>query len=230
MDKSICIIPARGGSKRIPRKNIKDFCGKPIIAYSIQAALESELFDEVMVSTDDDEIAKIASRFGANVPFMRSEITSDDHAITYDVIKEVLVQYEKLNTHFNTVCCLYPTAPFVSSKLLKDAKVLLEDSEAVYTVVPYSYPIQRSLTQANDGTLQMTFPENLTKRSQDLITTFHDAGQFYFYNPKIYLEKRGVFNMKGRPIILCETQVQDIDTMTDWKIAQIKYQIMTNKT
>ncbi len=227
LTKRICIIPARGGSKRIPRKNIKDFCGKPIIAYSIEKALASNLFDEVMVSTDDDEIADIAQQYGAKVPFVRSVKNSDDYATTYEVIKEVLNQYEKRGQKFRTVCCIYATAPFISDKNLVDAYRLLQkkNTEAVYTVVPYSYPIQRSLYLDNSGSLRMNFIENLSARSQDLKTIYHDAGQFYIYNAQKYLEKRGVFNMSSKPIILNETEVQDIDNQSDWDIAEMKYRL-----
>ena len=144
--KNLCIIPARGGSKRIPRKNIKSFMGKPIIAYSIEAALKSELFDEVMVSTDDEEFAEVARQFGASVPFLRSEATSNDFAGTEDVMKEVLDEYKKLGRFFDNFCCLYSTAPFVTSERLKEAYNMLSDTvDAAFTVVEYSYPIQRSL-------------------------------------------------------------------------------------
>ena len=224
---AICIIPARGGSKRIPRKNIKEFLGKPIIAYSIEAAFKSKLFDEVMVSTDDPEIAKIAKAYGANVPFMRSKQNSDDFATTYVVIEEVLKEYRKHGSEFEICCCLYSTAPFVTDKKLKKAFDIIQNNEveAVYTVLPYSYPIQRSLSEDENGFLRMNWKENQTKRSQDLMQNFHDAGQFYFYNSNAFLEKKGVFNMDSKYVLLSELEAQDIDTEIDWKLAELKYKL-----
>lgn len=180
--KNICIIPARGGSKRIPRKNVKDFLGKPIIAYSIEAALQSKLFDEVMVSTDDEEIAGVARKYGASVPFMRSAATADDHATTADVLNEVILKYADRGRSFDACCCLYATAPFVTPQRLQEAHAKLDASDCIgtFTVVPYSYPVQRSIRIDSDGSSYMSCPEYKSARSQDLETIYHDAGQFYF--------------------------------------------------
>ena len=225
--KSIAIIPARGGSKRIPRKNIKQFCGHPIIKYSIDAALEAECFDEVMVSTDDSEIAEVAESHGAKVPFMRSEVNSNDYAMTADVIKEVILEYETLGKRYEYLCCIYPTAPFVSSERLKEGMELLiqEGADSVLPVTRYSYPIQRSLKIEN-GRAIMIWPENYLKRSQDLMQAYHDCGQFYCMKTHSLLEQMKLFAGHTVPIILPESEVQDIDNEEDWKIAEIKYKII----
>lgn len=222
---SIAIIPARGGSKRIPRKNIKSFLGKPIIAYSIEAALDSGLFDEVMVSTDDDEIAEIAQQYRAKVPFMRSKQNANDYAGTADVLFEVLEQYKKMNFAFDKACCIYPTAPFLSIKKLKEAEALLEEQnyDCVFPIVHFSYPIQRALKKENSGKITMFQPENIEKRSQDLESAYHDAGQFYFFRVKALFEKKQLWTDNTGAIILSEAEVQDIDSETDWKIAELKF-------
>ena len=228
--KSLAIIPARGGSKRIPRKNIKEFCGKPIIAYSIQAAIDSGVFDEVMVSTDDLEIAEVARLSGASVPFMRSAEMSTDMAMTAPVLIEVLGEYGKLGTEFDHVCCIYPTAPFISVEKLKDAYNLLLKTKAdsVNPVVRFGYPIQRALKIENNK-LEMIWPENLNKRSQDLMPAFHDCGQFYFFNVKSFLKQKTLFMTETLPIEIKESEVQDIDNEEDWKIAEMKYLILNGK-
>ena len=166
--KNLCIIPARGGSKRIPRKNIKPFMGKPIIAYSIEAALKSGIFDEVMVSTDDVEFAEVAKKYGASVPFLRSEATSNDYATTVDVLLEVVDRYKQQGKEFDVVCCLYSTAPFVTAERLKEANGKLSDKvDGCFTVVEYSYPIQRSLRVNEQGLIEMRYPEHLKSRTQD---------------------------------------------------------------
>ena len=220
---NIAIITARGGSKRIPKKNIKDFCGKPIIAYSIEAAVSSGLFDEVMVSTDSKEIADIARNYGAKVPFMRSEKTSDDYATTRDVLIEVFSEYAKVGRYFDVAVCIYPTAPFVTEKKLIEAVSMLDDDVTqVIPVVKYSFPPQRAYV-IRDEVLEYQFPENARKRSQDLEPVYHDCGQFYVMRPKDIIEgKKG----KERPIIMPESEVQDIDNEEDWKIAEIKYKLM----
>src|SRR3989344_7763181 len=200
--KNVAIITARGGSKRIPRKNIKLFLGQPIIKYSIEAALKSNCFNEVMVSTDDVEIAESARKLGAVVPFLRSQLNSNDHASTADVIDEVLRAYSELGKEFDNFCCLYPTAPFVTAKKLSEAMNVLsgKDVDAVFPVVRFSYPIQRGL-KIEDGLIKMIWPENLNKRSQDLDSAYHDAGQFYFMKVKSFLEERKVFAEKSFPLI-----------------------------
>jgi N-acylneuraminate cytidylyltransferase len=224
---SICIIPARGGSKRIPGKNIRSFLGKPIIAYSIEAALKSELFDVVMVSTDDQEIADIAVKYGASVPFLRSSDNSGDMATTYQVVEEVIGCYASEGRVFDYTCTLYATAPFVTADKLKMAysRMSSTNSEAIYTVQEFSYPIQRSVSFQEDG-LKLNWPENFNKRSQDLTKNFHDCGQFYLYETDVYLEKVGVFNMNSDAIIISEMESQDIDSETDWQLAELKYQLM----
>ena len=222
--KNLAIITARGGSKRIPRKNIKEFMGKPMLAYAIQAALESRLFDEVMVSTDDNEIAEIAEKYGAKVPFMRSKKTANDFATTADVLDEVVSEYKKRGIVYDNICCIYPCVPFLSGEILQNAyKKFIESGEDRLTpVVRFSYPIQRALRINSRGLLEFREPEHTQTRSQDLEPMFHDAGMFYFY-------KSGELNSsKITPYELDETIVQDIDNESDWKMAEMKYRIMKN--
>ena len=225
MEQRIAIITARGGSKRIPRKNIRSFCGKPIIAYSIIAAKKSGLFDEVMVSTDDEEIARIAGEYGASVPFMRSAETSDDFATTRDVIREVIGKYKELGREFEYVACIYPTAPFVTSQVLQEAVKVLDESGAtcLEPVVAYSFPIQRSYA-IEDNRIQKNCPGLYGKRSQDLQKMYHDAGQFYIGKTEFVIEN-GFASSDTVPFILSETDVQDIDTITDWKLAELKFKM-----
>ncbi len=229
-EKAIAIITARGGSKRIPGKNIKEFCGKPILAYSILAALESELFDEVMVSTDSQEIAKVAGQFGANVPFMRSKETSDDFSTTADVLTEVLDAYEKRGRSFSYMACLYPTAPFVTAEKLAQGLRILKQKDAamVMPVVPFSYPPQRGYIM-KDGRLEMKWRENLNKRSQDLEKLYHDCGQFYVYQVDKYRAVRGQISEGIVPIVMDEMEVQDIDNEEDWRLAELKYKFMKER-
>lgn len=223
MSHNLAMITARGGSKRIPCKNIKEFCGKPILAYSIEAARSSGAFDEVMVSTDDPEIAGIAVKYGASVPFFRSEATANDYASTDDVIMEVLKTYEERGEHFDNFCCIYPTAPFVTGERLKQAMDLLADSDSVMPVVPFSYPPQRGLLISEEGFLKRQFPEYALARSQDLQKIYHDCGQFYACRTDVFLKERTT-DVKGQvPLVLTEMEVQDIDTLEDWEIAEIKY-------
>lgn len=225
----IAIIPARGGSKRIPRKNIREFNGKPIIAYSIEAAINSGLFDEVMVSTDDREIARIAEQFGANVPFRRSEKNSDDFATTADVLFEVLDMYSKKGKNFDYACCIYPTAPFVTEAKLKDAfeKLIDEKLDTVFPVIQYGYPIQRSL-RISEGKTVMTWPENLKIRSQDLEARYYDSGQFYFFAVKGFIRTRKIWTDNTGSIVISEMEAQDIDSEVDWRLAEVKFQLMNN--
>ncbi len=229
--KKLAIITARGGSKRIPRKNIRNFLGKPIIAYSIESAIKSGVFDEIMVSTDDDEIAEIAEKFGAKVPFKRSEATSNDTATTTDVIIEVLNEYKKRGFNFDYACCIYPTAPFITPETIKTGfnKMLETQTEAAFPVVKYSYPVQRALEVDKDGKLSMIYPEHSRSRSQDLTPRYHDAGQFYWFKTSAITPNMELLKMKASPIIIPETQVQDIDTEEDWVIAEMKYKFMGNK-
>ena len=228
--KRLAIITARGGSKRIPRKNIKDFCGKPIIAYSIEAALDSGVFDEVMVSTDDEEIAEIAMQYGAKVPFYRSEATSNDFATTNDVLQEVLAEYEKRGQEFDAFCCMYPTAPFISAERIRTAMNMLEasDVEKVFPVVAFSFPPQRAVV-IREGKLEPSHPEFMYARSQDLEKQYHDAGQFYCFKTQAYKQNKGFWSGNILPLELSELEVQDIDTLTDWEIAEMKWQILHHK-
>ena len=230
MDKNLCIIPARGGSKRIPRKNIKNFLGKPIIAYSIEAAIKSNLFEKVMVSTDDEEIAAIAREYGAEVPFLRSKENSDDFATTVDVLVEVIENYERDEQKFDNLCCVYPTAPFVTSKRLKDSYKEFKngDHDSLFPVVPFSYPIQRSLKIVKNR-IEFFFPEFDKCRSQDFETSYHDAGQYYFTNIKTLLKSRSLISKNSGGIILSELEAQDIDNEVDWKLAEIKFSLLNGK-
>jgi len=229
MSRNLAIITARGGSKRIPRKNIKEFCGKPILHYSIQAALDAGIFDEVMVSTDDEEIAEIAKAAGAKVPFFRSEQTANDFASTDDVIMEVLSEYQKRGEVFDAFCCIYPTAPFLNGQRLKEAMALLDTADSVMPIVPFSYPPQRGLIINEKGLVARQFPEYATARSQDLPKVYHDCGQFYACRTKPFLEA-GTTDVENLvPLILSEMEVQDIDTLEDWEIAEIKYRRLFNE-
>ena len=227
--KSICIIPARGGSKRIPRKNIKEFCGKPIIAYSIQAALGTGIFDEVMVSTDNEEIVEIAKSFGASVPFLRSDDTSNDYATTEDVLKEVLKKYKEMGHRFDYCCCLYATAPFVTSNILTSAFSSVNGSEynSVVPIVRYSHPVQRAFV-VKDNFLEYKNPEYMTARTQDLQVMYHDSGQFYIFNVPIFLETGVVITDRTYGIEIRESQVRDIDSFEDWKIAEVLYKCINS--
>lgn len=228
--KKIAMITARGGSKRIPRKNIKEFCGKPIIAYSIEAALASGVFDTVMVSTDDEEIAEVAKQYGAEVPFYRSEKTSNDFATTADVILEVLEEYEKRGERFDIACCIYPTAPFLTSERLAEAVNKLEysDADTLLPVVTFSYPVQRALI-VRDERLVFEYPQYMDSRSQDLEKHYHDVGQFYVLRTEAFKENKKLMLGSIIPYEMSEMEVQDIDNQTDWEIAEMKYRILKEK-
>jgi N-acylneuraminate cytidylyltransferase len=228
MDK-ICIIPARGGSKRIPRKNIKEFCGKPIITYSIKVAIDSKLFDEVMVSTDDKEISDIAIEFGANVPFLRSNKNSDDYSGLEDVVLEVLNFYQSQGIEFKSFCCLLPTAPFITINRIRECLYKLETGfSSVFPVLRYSYPIQRSLKN-KEGKVEMAYPQFINSRSQDLEPRFHDSGQFYWMKVNDFYQKKELFSDNTGYIELSEMEVQDIDTPEDWEIAEFKFNYHAKK-
>lgn len=229
-NQTIAVITARGGSKRIPKKNIKNFCGKPIIAYSIEAALKSNLFDEIMVSTDSEEIAEVARQYGAKVPFMRSEKTSGDYATTAEVLMEVLMEYEKKGVIFKYMACIYPTAPFVTAeKLIKGMELLKsEKAKMVMPVVPFSYPPQRGYV-IQEHRLNMRDKNNFSKRSQELEKIYHDCGQFYFFEVNEFKRYQGQIMDEIVPIIVNELEVQDIDNETDWKMAELKYQLNISK-
>jgi N-acylneuraminate cytidylyltransferase len=227
----LAIITARGGSKRIPRKNVRIFNGQPIIKYSIDAALASGLFSEVMVSTDDAEIAELAARVGARVPFMRSAATANDVATTAEVLLEVLAEYEKRGAHFEHFCCLYPTAPFVTASKLQQAWSLLRQNRAdvVIPVCPFSFPIWRSF-KIDEGRLEFNWPENALKRSQDLPAAYHDSGQFYFARTAAFLQERRLVMRRAAPLILPATEVQDIDNEEDWELAELKHRFMVERS
>ena len=228
-NKCLAIITARGGSKRIPRKNIKLFNDYPIIKYSIDAAIKSKCFDEVMVSTDDKEIAEISKKLGAKVPFFRSKKTSDDYATLADVIEEVILKYKKQGKEFKYFCCLLPTAPFITSKRIIEGFQLIKNTgaESIVPITRFSYPIQRAL-KIEDGQLKMFWPENYNVRSQDLTPAYHDCGQFYWMKTESILEQKQLYTKHTVPLEIPEIEVQDIDNEEDWKMAEMKYKMISN--
>lgn len=225
--KNLCIIPARGGSKRIPRKNVKSFMGKPILAYSIENALATGLFDEIMVSTDDPEIMKVAKAYGAKVPFVRTEKTANDYASLADVIHEVVDMYVERGQTFDNMCCILATCPLVKASYISEAyqKLINSDFISVYPVVQFSYPILRSLKMDEHGEVSMNWPEYAKTRSQDLAPAYHDSGTFYWHKVESWM--RG--DRKGGGIVIAEDLVQDIDTEEDWRMAELKYQLINVK-
>ena len=230
--KNIAIIPARSGSKRIPHKNIKSFLGKPIIAYSIEVALQSGLFDEVMVSTDDEKIADIARKYGAKVPFLRSLKTSDDYAVLSDVVLEVINNYDnKLNMHFDNICCILATAPFIEVSDLEMAIQKLQSTnvEAAFPVVEYDFPIQRAL-KVNHHKVEMFWPEFKNIRSQDLEPAFHDAGLFYWVKNSVFINQKTLWPKNTIGIKISRFKAQDIDTPEDWLLAELKYKLLKSET
>ena len=218
----LAIIPARGGSKRIPRKNIKNFLGKPIIAYSIKAALDSGVFDEVMVSTEDEEIAEIARQYGAKVPFMRSAFAASDTAVDKDVLFEVLGEYQKRGQNFDYLVEIYPCAPFVTPQKLRDMVKMLQenDIDSVLPVCRYSCAPQQGMVM-RDGKLEYMYPQYMYTRTQDLEPVYYDCGQYYGFRVKSYLEHPD--SLSRMPIILPEEDFQDVDTEEDWRKAEVKY-------
>jgi pseudaminic acid cytidylyltransferase len=228
---SLAIIPARGGSKRIERKNIKEFYGKPILAFAIQNAIQSELFSEVMVSTDDDEIASVAVNHQALVPFKRSPSNADDYATLTDVILEVILKYKEQGKEFDTICCILPTAALISQARLAEGhqKLVNEQLSSVIPVIKFAYPIQRALKN-NNGLLTMREPEYMVARSQDLEAFFHDSGQFYWIRTESLLKEKTVFTKNTGFIELQETEAQDVDTLMDWEMLKVKYEYLKNLT
>jgi pseudaminic acid cytidylyltransferase len=226
---NVAIITARGGSKRIPRKNLRMFAGKPIISYAISAALNSKLFKEVMVSTEDAEIADIARYYGASVPFMRSREKSDDYATTADVLEEVLAEYQKKNISFETGCCIYPTAAFVTpEKLQMTYQFLVQNNfDTVVPVVPFGNSILRSLKIQN-GKLAMNFPEFQNRRSQDLPPAYYDSGQFYWFKIDAFKRSRNLYSDNTGAFEINEMECHDIDTEQDWHLAELKFKLMNN--
>jgi pseudaminic acid cytidylyltransferase len=227
----IAIIPARGGSKRIPRKNIKNFHGKPLIAYSIEAALNSKIFDRVIVSTDDSEIAKVAMKYGAEVPFLRPEDISSDYATTMDVIEHALSWFTENDQSVTYACCIYATAPFISSDaLIRGFSALVEGNfNYAFSATSFPFPIQRALKLNQDGSTEMLMPEHLNTRSQDLKEAYHDAGQFYWGKAIAFLNKDPMFSSASYAVLLPRNTVQDIDTLEDWANAESMYAVLKAK-
>jgi len=224
----LAVIPARGGSKRIPRKNIRDFAGRPILAWPVAAARDSGLFDTVMVSTDDDAIADAARAAGAEVPFLRSPATADDHSTLLDVLAEVVAAYQARAQTFDTVCCLLATAALVTPEGLERGYDLFRsgDFDSVFPVVRFGSPIQRALRRDAAGHTAMLAPEHYASRSQDLEPAYHDAGQFYWMSAAACLAKTPTFSGRAGSFEVDETEVQDIDTPTDWRLAELKFQML----
>ena len=227
----IAVIPARGGSKRIPRKNIKEFFGKPMIAWSIEAAISSNLFDQIVVSTDDQEIAKIAESLGANVPFIRPEKISDDFATTTDVIAHAVQWMIEENYPVEAVCCIYATAPFIRVSDLQESYKIFNtgDWEYVFTATDFAAPIFRSFKKNQENGLEMFYPEFFDTRSQDLPEALHDAGQFYWGKPSAWLDGKRIFDQHSTALIIPRFRVQDIDTDADWIRAELMAKSMLKK-
>ena len=224
----LCIIPARGGSKRIPRKNIKEFCGQAMIGYSIEAAITAQCFDKVVVSTDDLEIAEVAISFGAEVPFIRPYELANDHVATIPVVKHAIEWLDDQGQSPTDVCCLYATAPFIQSQTISKALQQLQESKADYcfSVTSFAFPIQRSIRITQDDKVDMFYPENFYVRSQDLEEAYHDAGQFYWGKAQAFKDELPIFSKKASPYILPRYLVQDIDTMEDWIRAETMYRVL----
>lgn len=224
----LCVIPARGGSKRIPRKNVKGFNGKPMITYSIEAALESGCFDKVIVSTDDLEIAEVAKQYGAEVPFMRPEELSNDYAGTLPVIKHAIEWFDGQETRPSQVCCLYATAPFVTATHIQNAYKQFQDTQAEYcfTATSFPFPIQRAIKLLEQNRVEMFYPENFNTRSQDLEEAFHDAGQFYWGTAEAFTLEKPIFSEYASAYLLPRHLVQDIDTPEDLVRAELMHQVL----
>lgn len=224
----VAVIPARGGSKRIPRKNIRNFCGKPMLAWSIDAALKSGCVDRVVVSTDDPEIASVAQEHGADVPFMRPANLADDYAGTTVVVQHAVQWLISQGVDVSEACCLYATAPFVTAEDLRRGFDLLVQSGASYafSVTTYSFPIQRALKLTEAGRIAMFHPEHADTRSQDLEEAYHDAGQFYWGTRQAWLDAAAIYANHSVPVMLPRYRVQDIDTQEDWERAVWMFEAM----
>lgn len=222
----LCVIPARGGSKRIPGKNIREFAGRPIIAYSIEAAINSGLFDHVIVSTDDRDIARVAESLGAEIPFIRPAELSDDFTGTAEVIKHAIQWYTGQQKDIDYVCCIYATAPFIQIEYLQKGLQQLIDNKKSYafSVTSFAFPIQRALRLGEAGTIEAMWPENIFKRSQDLEEAYHDAGQFYWGTADAFLNDEVIFSSASSAVVLPRHLVQDIDTLEDWHRAELMFQ------
>jgi len=225
---NICVIPARGGSKRIPRKNIKEFNGKPIIAYSIEAALNSNCFSQVVVSTDDSEIAEVAKKYGAYVPFLRPVELSNDYVGTIPVIKHSIEWMEDNNYSIDNVCCLYATAPFIQSQIISKAykQLISSKSDYCFSVTSFAFPIQRAIKIIQDSKVNMFYPEHFAKRSQDLEEAYHDAGQFYWGKAQAFKDELPLFSEVANPYVLPRYLVQDIDSIEDWIRAEAMFKVL----
>ncbi len=225
---NVAIIPARGGSKRIPRKNIKNFMGKPMMAYSVKAAIDSGCFDRIIVSTDDIEMAQVAKSLGAEVPFIRPDFLSNDQAATVPVIKHALQYLIEQGENVEIACCIYATAPFIRAKDLEKAfnKLKTSDQDYCLSVTSYQYPIQRSLKLIANGSIEMLYPENYLVRSQDLEEAYHDAGQFYFGRCDAWLQEKSILANGSIPFVLPRKRVQDIDTPEDWEQAEMMFKVI----
>jgi pseudaminic acid cytidylyltransferase len=225
---NIAIIPARGGSKRIPRKNIKEFHGKPIIAYSIEAAKQSGCFDRIIVSTDDEEIVGVARAYGADVPFLRPSKISDDHAVTMDVIQHAIKYCTEQGCKPTLVCCIYPTAPFLLPEYLRQGLLELDNSEVEYafSATSFPYPVQRAFNITDMGRVGMFDSKYSVTRSQDLTEAYHDAGQFYWGKASAFIQGKAIFAEHSKAVILPRKRVQDIDTPEDWELAEALFSVL----
>lgn len=224
----VVVIPARGGSKRIPRKNIREFAGKPMIAHSISCAIESGLFERVIVSTDDEEITEVAKKYGAEVPFRRPPELSGDHTGTTEVVAHAIEYLRNQGVRLSAVCCLYATAPFIRQDDLKQGLAILEAGnwQYVFSATTFAFPIFRSFQQNAEGELEMFFPEHFNTRSQDIPEALHDAGQFYWGRPQAWLDHVRIFDKASTVVTVPRWRVQDIDTPEDWERAQIVWRVL----
>jgi len=229
---NLCLIPARGGSKRLPGKNIRKFCGEPIISYSIKAAIESNCFDKIVVSTDDEEISNIAKKYGADIPFIRPKELSDDYTGTNDVVKHAIEWFLKKNIVIENVCCLYATAPFVQPCYLKAGyeKLVESGKSFAFSVTSFPFPIQRAVRITSENEVEAIWPEHIYTRSQDLEEAFHDAGQFYWGKSESFLNGKVMFSNASVPVVLPRHLVQDIDTFEDWDRAELMYRALSLKS
>lgn len=227
----LAVIPARAGSKRIPKKNIRDFCGQPIIAYSIEAAISSGLFDHVIVSTDNEEIASVAREFGAETPFIRPTEISDDHVGTNAVVKHAIHWYQEEGDAVSLACCIYATAPFIRSEYLREGhdKLINSDKSFTFSVTSFPFPIQRAIRINGEGEVEAFWPEHINTRSQDLEEAYHDAGQFYWGRAQAFLNDEITFSSISLTIILPSYLVQDIDTIEDWRRAELMFELLKAK-
>ncbi|MDD2467321.1 MAG: pseudaminic acid cytidylyltransferase [Desulfobulbus sp.] len=227
---NVAIIPARGGSKRIPRKNIRQFAGKPIIAYSILAAAKTGLFDRIIVSTDDEEIAEVAKSFGAEIPFLRPKSLADDFTGTNAVVKHAIQWFMEQGEPVEYACCIYATAPFVEARYLQEGyeKLFTSDKAFAFSVTSFPFPVQRALRITQEGSIEPLYPEHIFSRSQDLEVAYHDAGQFYWGCAEAFLNDVTLYSPAAMPVVLPRYRVQDIDTLEDWQQAELMYTVLSS--